>query len=897
MTIDRIFVVHHSHTDVGYTDHQEVVLRLHADYIDQAVQHCLQRAGASPETRFRWTCETTGPLVYYLERRSGEAVDSLRRCIREGLIEVTAMAWNLTPLPSQEEVIRSLYTVRRLRETLGAPIQCAMQGDVNGLDWWLADLLPDIGVRYLLTAANATRGRAPLHAPLPFWWEGPSGRRLLVFNGWHYHYASLLLGLGRSIEAFEGRLGDYVEGRRKAGYPFDFLCFQYTNDQRCDNGGPSPQLCDFVQTWNEAKGRPVMEIATPLRVFRYLEERFGESLPVFRGDWTDWWADGVASSAAEVAVCRDGQDRVDTASRLWAMASAFDPRIPVPYSLLRESYGQLLLFGEHTWGAGNSVSDPYHPVVTGQWHWKAGSAYSGAALAAHAQSLAGDAVRRVVVASRPTDPNEIVVVNPCAFPIDAIVSTPARGEEHRLVDAYPIGGVVSTPANGVVDPRGRVVPSVRRGGSIDWLASNLPPLGWRLYRLTPGVGDAPDPVSDLSFLDVGYDTLSNRWFQLRMDARTGAIASLTHAQSEMDLVDRAVPEQLRGIGRYVYEQVAANDRSALWQAGEGRPDRREGFCLDPGFQRSGAGPFRLQVGRRDAFGASLIAEGQAPGCRRLRMEVELSAVHPWIDLTYTLEKEEVTDPEAVYIAFPFAVEDAEIRLAVPGTSVMPERDQLPGSCRDWYSVQDWVDISGPRWGVTLLPRDAPLIQVGGITTNRVADVLIPDRAGTVVSWALHNHWPTNFRAAQGGRVVLRYRIIPHLDPFDPVFCHEMAMRARRAPVVVRQTAYAEPLRQDDRDGSNGALVVEGSLLQLDSLTARVAAIKPAEDGQGLILRILELAGRETAFVLRTTEMTLREAWICSHLEENSQRQVVEDERCVRGCLGPHELRTLRLLLM
>ncbi len=55
----RIEVLHHSHTDIGYTDRQEMICRQHADFLRQAL-NVLRRidAGAAPEWEgFRWQCE------------------------------------------------------------------------------------------------------------------------------------------------------------------------------------------------------------------------------------------------------------------------------------------------------------------------------------------------------------------------------------------------------------------------------------------------------------------------------------------------------------------------------------------------------------------------------------------------------------------------------------------------------------------------------------------------------------------------------------------------------------------------------------------------------------------------------------------------------------------------
>ena len=49
---------------------------------------------------------------------------------------------------------------------------------------------------------------------------------------------------------------------------------------------------------------------------------------------------------------------------------------------------------------------------------------------------------------------------------------------------------------------------------------------------------------------------------------------------------------------------------------------------------------------------------------------------------------------------------------MPWAVVRPEVDQLPGACKNWFTVQRWVDVSNDEYGVTWATLDAPLVEVG-----------------------------------------------------------------------------------------------------------------------------------------------------------------------------------------
>lgn len=60
----------------------------------------------------------------------------------------------------------------------GLPVSTAMQNDVNGVAWCLADYLPDLGVRYLTMGSNNHRALIPFEGPTVYKWESPSGKSL-----------------------------------------------------------------------------------------------------------------------------------------------------------------------------------------------------------------------------------------------------------------------------------------------------------------------------------------------------------------------------------------------------------------------------------------------------------------------------------------------------------------------------------------------------------------------------------------------------------------------------------------------------------------------------------------------------------------------------------------------
>src|SRR5258708_13071427 len=98
-----------------------------------------------------------------------------------------------------------------------------------------------------------------------------------------------------------------------------------------------------------------------------------------------------------------------------------------------------------------------------------------------------------------------------------------------------------------------------------------------------------------------------------------------------------------------------------------------------------------------------------------------------------------------------------------------ERDQQPGSCRDWYCQGHWVWRRDGAGGMLWSGPDTPLFTLNDIFRGQWRRKIEPD--GTLFAYVLNNYWPTNFAARQGGELSFRYRLsaLPGgADPAAPV---------------------------------------------------------------------------------------------------------------------------------
>ena len=185
-----VYLTQHTHTDIGYTRPQTEILPEHLRYIDYALDYCDATDSLPDDARFRWTCETSWAVRQYLSDRPAAQIARLKQRVREGRIEICGLLLNMSEIATENSLAALVRPVRAITEEFGIPIRTAMQNDVNGAGWCLPDYFNGIGIRYLSMGINKTRSLLPFDKPTCFWWESPSGKRVLAYRSDHYMTAN-----------------------------------------------------------------------------------------------------------------------------------------------------------------------------------------------------------------------------------------------------------------------------------------------------------------------------------------------------------------------------------------------------------------------------------------------------------------------------------------------------------------------------------------------------------------------------------------------------------------------------------------------------------------------------------------------------------------------------------
>jgi len=731
-----VYLLHHTHLDIGYTHHQDEVERIQWASLEEALRLGEASEGYPERARFVWNPEGIWPVESYVRAHPGEKTDRLLDGIRRGWIELDGMyAGLLTGLANEETLLHAFDAARMLAQESGVPIQSEMLSDIPGFTWGLVEALARNGIRYLSIGPNFGHRIGHFTEELgdrPFWWEGPTGesRVLTWVSGGGYAWFHTGLGYD-SITAHldEEKVFRYLDLLFAGDYPYDMTYLRYNIGS--DNGPPDPGLADAVRDWNERYASPVLRISGTTEAFRAFEERYGADIPTLRGDMTGYWEDGAASSARETALVRRVAESLPQTEKLATMRGiALDPET------LAEAWRRVLLFYEHTWGSWNSVSEPYAELTVTSWERKRAFAEDAAALS--------DRLREVALGSAVEGSGVVEVFNTLSWPrSDLVVVAPGD----------------ASWGDRVLDGDGNPVPSQRlRTGELAFLAADVPgESGVRFTISGAQEGDGPAPSDPLTGRE-GRLALETTVWRVVPDPETGDLRSLIHRPSGRELVDPTDG----GFDQYLY--VPGRDPEEV----------------------VGSGSATLRIVEAGPLVWVLSVTAPTPGLRApMTREVQVVEGLDRVYFKNRIAKAWVLDPEAVLFRFPFALASPQVRIDAPFGSFRPEMDQLPGASKNYFSLQRWVDLSDPGWGVTVVSVDAPLVQLGEISTDAIVTGWLEkaESSPTLFSYVLNNYWETNYRAAQDDEVEFRYTLRVH-GTFDEEEAERFGLEEAR-PLLYR----------------------------------------------------------------------------------------------------------------
>ncbi len=772
--IEHIDLVNLSHYDLGFTDHPVVCQQMQSRFLDMAIDLVQATRGRLPGDRFCWACESNNAVQEWWQSAPAERRDLFLELVQAQLVEVCATPFNHGPtMDAREWQVCARWLPDELAQAFRP--RTIVQNDVNGFAraGVLASL--DTGVEYLWMGLNSDTGGSPVPQPSAFWWEMPDERRIFVWVSTSYPNGYFLfeaeewrrgpLPLAADTRYRPPKPGNILGPSRRnlhrahsiccrqlddwcrQGYTLNRVALSMTNMWRIDNDPPCAQLSDFVAAWNAEGLRPSLALTTPTAALQALRAGAGTRLPILRGEWTSWWANGVASTPRELAASRQAKRLID------ALHSPLYPPALRPAHTVDCCIRELAFFDEHTWGSWNSAAMPDCLDTRGQFAHKAGYAYRPLA---RAELTLGDANRAI----SPQAPG-IHIVCPYPHPFSGWVTLTddcLRGDYEGVEDVLTGQQFaferLPGPSPFLTIPRaasrfspldtGRVFPDQVQGKTLRLWVDHVAPHQMRSYRLRESAMPLPNLPGPGIDLDRSGWPASIRWNGVPLfDSAIGDFISL----------------EIHGLApRWLYKDVLA------------QPSVAERRSLRNRCSTTTVAASQGQATVRDT-GPTLVYEQNLshPRLRWLRRTIEVFKAYPRVQLRVVLNRlPKPESAEVFYLSFPLACHGCQPSVASGGVQYRPGVDQIANSCRDFHAIDGTVSYSQGEHQTILECFDNALVAFGGMNDGLMLGA--PEGDPAVVYAVIYNNvWYCNFAGDEGGVVEFSFDLysVPRGAGFAP----------------------------------------------------------------------------------------------------------------------------------
>lgn len=458
----KIYLVHHTHSDIGYTHTQQKVIDIQMSHLDNALKLIEENVYRKEHERFRWSPEVTWIFEEWLKTADKTKQEKFIRYVQEGYIGIDAFYVNLlTGLCRPREIEKNFDYMKKLEDMTNVKVDSAMITDIPGWNWGIVNSLSENGIKYLSLGTNHSDRIGHIieqFGDKPFYWQSKDkNHKVLAWvhgKGYAWFHTGLKATRNLSRKLKPSRMSRYLSSLEKKNYPYDIIVIRYTIGQ--DNGPTDENLCGIVEEWNKNHPKMQLHISTTSQAFKAFEEKYGNDIPVLSGEISPYWEDGAMSTSSETSLARNAGEKLTLAEKV---SEVFD--VEIDKTKLELAWKNTLFFNEHTWGAYNSISRPEHDFAKGQWEWKRNYALNAA--------LQSDEIYESLVSKLQVD-GSVVIYNPHDWRIKRLVH-------------------IETTYNGVIDSQNNQIISQKlKNGELVFVVE-IDAKSKRVYNLTDEYGD------------------------------------------------------------------------------------------------------------------------------------------------------------------------------------------------------------------------------------------------------------------------------------------------------------------------------------------------------------------------------------------------------------------------
>lgn len=744
--IKDIYLVQHSHTDIGYTDLQERVIYSQITFITDVIK--IVKAGYENDTAdkdFKWNCETYYCVERFFEDATEEEKEDFFDLVKKGNIGISATYLNSTDLVDADILNSRIGEIVEIFKNKGIKVTVAMNADINGIHMGARDAFIEHGVEFLFTNLNTHHGMFPVEgAQKAYYWQNEAGKKLLVLNCEHYHaanswgltYTRKLNETGIPTE-FDLKnlknIHDNIEKTLKAyaikGYDYDFIA-ACISGVLTDNSPPSQALIRTINMYNAQYDNVKIHMVTIQDLYELIKDKIKDA-PVYQGDLNDWWAHGVNSTPYPVKHYKE-------AVRMYHLTKRLNKdKVADVDKYLRIAEDNILLYSEHTWGHSSTITNPYDTMVLNLDMRKnsyASKAHEASAMALNrVQYALGDILHYYDLSGK------FKAVNPSN--VDARKAVEVYLHTWTAKDIKVVEDVTGKEivTQLVGRPRGVVISFVD-----DFKAGETKTYSFSEIEVSDeptaegiGINHIKDIVTTHSDTFDLLHKIENDYFRLEYDVRNG-ITSFYNKVEQVELLKEGDCKFFTPIYEVTDIRTSINEeRSKMGRNIRGIHSKLHFGELDD-----------IMVLNHGKVFTTIELVFALKGTIHTSVVICMYHQMPKIDFKFKFGKTMETAVENLFVPISLNL-DKEVTFNKGGVRMRHGVDQIPYTNNEYYVVDN-----GIVYGDNLLIRsnDAPMIYTGELKHHaiRLCENNPEDNKRDMYSWVMNNIWETNFKMDLGG---------------------------------------------------------------------------------------------------------------------------------------------------
>ncbi|MBD2598444.1 alpha-mannosidase [Nostoc spongiaeforme FACHB-130] len=762
----KIFLLGHAHLDLAWLwpvsetwnatqNTFESVLKLQKDF---------------PELIF---CHSTPALYAWVEEHRPDLFVAIQEAVATGKWEIIGATW-VEPelnLISGESIVRQLlYGQRYFQEKFGKISPVVWVPDSFGFCATLPQFFVNAGVEYFVTQKLRWNDTTKFDYGA-FWWRSPDGSQV---------FSLMSAPIGEGIDPV--KMAAYTLEWQDQTNLTESLWLPGVGDH---GGGPTRDMLEIAHRWQHSPVFPELEFTT---AEKYLQEISQADFPTWDDELYLEFHRGCYTTHADQKRWNRQSENLLYQAELFATLATITCGATYPKAEIETAWKQVLFNQFHDILPGSSITQVYTDALP---EWQQVEQVGTRILRESMQAIAS-----YFTLPEPPEPNSlpIFVFNSLNWQRSEVVAV-------SLPPTYPEWQIYDVAGN-------QLISQFTQPATLLFLATDIPPVGYRLFWLVP-TSQIPSNSSSL----ISEFVLENQFLRVVIDPDTGDLASV------FDKIHQR--EVLSGAGNQLQ---AFKDSGQYWDA----------WNIDPNYAEHPLPATSLK---------SIQVLEQGPIQHRLRVlrqlgesefcqDYILQAGSPILKIATTVNWHE--NQVFVKAAFPLNVEADFATYEIPcGVIRRPTKPQTPAEKAKWeVPALRWADLTGESelgiYGVSLL-NDCKYGYDAQANQLRISLLRSPN-------------WPDP--AADRGFHQFTYALYPHTGTWESAQTVQRGYELN-IPLQVILNPLSTPNSQlptPDRI----------SFLNLTSQNLILMALKPAEDNpQELVLRCYESQGEIAELYLQS----------------------------------------------